>query len=290
MRLLGWIIGGMCVYGFPTLVGAYATVESRTGDPVVRSSVVANTTDDRAAFLTLKQIDALKQEISELRGLVETQEHEIQQLKKSQQDFYLDLDKRLTESQPSSPRSKEKRKVEVRATPPISEEAPVKTSSVSEAVTVPSSLEGVEPVKVIEPTPPLSAAATTEKECFDAAYQFVRSKRYGEAITGFEDYVTRFPDGEHAANAHYWLGEIFTNQWEAEKKISFLDKAVQEFLHVTTRFPNHQKVADALLKLGMIEVEKQNFVAAREYFIETRERFPTSTAARMADARLQKLH
>ena len=103
---LVWILTGFMALGAPLCVEALATVESRTGEPAVyaeepinRSSVVASNApaEDRAALLSLKHLETLKQEISELRGLVETQAHEIQQLKKSQQDFYTDLDKRINQ-------------------------------------------------------------------------------------------------------------------------------------------------------------------------------------------------
>jgi len=62
----------------------------------------SNSSEDRAARLTLKQVESLQRDVSELRGLVETQDHEIARLKKSQQDFYLDLDKRLSQAQQAS--------------------------------------------------------------------------------------------------------------------------------------------------------------------------------------------
>src|SRR5690349_5070315 len=97
------VVTGVITLGLPAFAGALATVESRTGEsPMVysgESSARSSVTEDRAALLSLKHLESLKQEISELRGLIETQDHEIQQLKKSQQDFYTDLDKRINQAQ-----------------------------------------------------------------------------------------------------------------------------------------------------------------------------------------------
>ncbi len=92
---------------------AVATVETR-GEPLMEmdtysspstynarpaSSVpsAAQASSADRVLQTLNQIESLKQEVSELRGLVEVQDHEIKQLKKSQQDLYLDLEKRIAQ-------------------------------------------------------------------------------------------------------------------------------------------------------------------------------------------------
>lgn len=110
-KLVLVFVMGLFAVNIPSAM-ALAVVESRTGDPVIRSSTEETpyqgvssqpggnaVGNDRASRLNLNQIEALKQEISELRGLVEVQDHEIKQLKKSQQDLYVDLDKRLSQAQ-----------------------------------------------------------------------------------------------------------------------------------------------------------------------------------------------
>lgn len=76
---------------------------SRSSQPSSYSSSSTTTTgpkrsDDRI-LQTLNQIESLKQEVSDLRGQLEIQDHEMKQLKKSQQDFYLDLEKRIAQVQ-----------------------------------------------------------------------------------------------------------------------------------------------------------------------------------------------
>jgi tol-pal system protein YbgF len=290
--------------------------------------------EEHAARLTLKQIEELKQEISELRGLIEVQEHEIQQLKKSQQDFYLDLDKRLGQLQSEGPKAKRKITVSANDTVEIKEKiSEVETLDASKVANAMGRakgeppqegasqksqdihLEAVAPAAVkVEEAPairlqssntvvsdPLSQptqasenvnlAPTVEKDLFESAYKMVRAKRYSEAVRAFRDYLTKFPTGEHAANAHYWLGEVYMSQWQTNKtKTELLDKANQEFLNITSKFPTHQKVTDALLKLGLIENEKGNLEAARQYLTEVKDRYPGTAAARIAETRLQQLH
>lgn len=260
-------------------VGALATVESRTGEPVVssvmRPGFSQDVIEDRPPHFMLKQVEALKQEVSELRGLVETQQHDIEKLRKSQQDFYLELDKRLNQLQKTS------------------------TVSSSKTKTVPATLEPRSESEAKSPMVVASSArieggsikANAEKEAYEVAYTFVRKKQYPEAIHAFQEYLDRYATGERAPNAYYWLGEIYMVQWEEDRtNQDLLDKANQAFLSVTSQFPGHQKVADSLLKLGLIQSEKGEGEKARQYFTEVKDRYPGTAAARIAETRLQQLN
>lgn len=312
MRLtLKWFKLGILIGGFwtSTTLIALPTVESRTGEPIVRSSVSHSSSmsgaDDRAAHLTLTQIEALKQEISELRGLVEVQDHEIKQLKKSQQDFYVDLDRRLNQAQQpskvrtaSAPQSGNKSLSNLKAKPSVS--VP-KTPEVKESLVVeqeelaPTEMPEVL-TKTLPPTPASSSkpAVTThvksEREVFEAAYNLVKGKRYPEAIIALQGYLNQHPTGVDVANAHYWLGEVYRVQWQSDKSNGgLLDKATQQFSSITTSHPTHTKAVDALLKLGLIESDKGNVEGARRYLTEVHDKYPGTAAARIADTRLQQL-
>lgn len=253
-------------------VWSLAIVESRREKPVVRASsnYSPSPSVDSAPHILLKQNEALKQELNELRGLIETQQHEIEQLKKSQQDFYKELDKRLVQLSKNTP-AKSQSMVSVK---PI----PIEKSSASAIAMVPVEHNTVAPV------------VATEKDAYEAAYNLVRTKQYVEATKAFQDYLNRFPTGERTPGAYFWLGEIYMVQWQAEpEQQALLDKAAEAFLNVTSKFPNHQKVPDALLKLGLVQHEKGNFAAAQQYFTEVKERYPGSAAARIAQMRLKSL-
>lgn len=311
------IVSGLILSSASFGVGALAVVESRTGERVIRSETPLEYQAERTlgsgreyhpqiedpALRTLKQIESLKQEISDLRGLVETQEHAIETLKKSQQDLYLDLEKRLSVLQQAHATHKAKPAVETPQalnSKPTSELAPKKSASTlpvhaSEAV---GSAPEASEISAAPSTESLSAnitsvvkqgMAVTEKEAYESAYNLVRLKQYAEAVAAFQNYLVQFKAGEYAANAHYWLGEIYMTQWNADKtSMEKLDKAVVAFSNLTTLFPKHPKAADALLKLGLIESEKGNIESAKKYFSQVKNRFPGSAAARIAAARIKQ--
>ena len=37
----------------------------------------------------------------------------------------------------------------------------------------------------------------------------MRGQQFNDAITAFQTFLRDYPDGRYAANAHYWLGELF---------------------------------------------------------------------------------
>lgn len=317
-----WVVGLLASPLF-----ALPVVESRTGDPVV-STVAAPATghssssasspstyrisaEDRAAHLTLIQIETLQRELSELRGLVETQDHQIKQLKKSQQDLYLDLESRLRQMQTVA-----KANPPVKASKPIAEmpvsstatPRPAASAALSAAPAVNPSATPLAPAKpkdapkdakvgaasnLVKPTsaaPANASASAVEQEAYQAAYGLVRTKRYPEAIAALQGYLNRFPKGENVGSAHYWLGEVFMVQWQNDRSnVSLLDKASNEFSTINTQFPNHSKTMDAILKLGLIEFDKGNQAAAEQYLTEVKTRYPGTAAARIAETRLQQI-
>ena len=48
-----------------------------------------------------------------------------------------------------------------------------------------------------------------EASAYRAAYALVQGRQFDEAIPAFQQFLQRFPGGLYAANAHYWLGELY---------------------------------------------------------------------------------
>ena len=322
LRLMQNFVGGwLCLMAIPQVL-ALPIVESRTGDPVVRSprgdvgsSLTTTPGDSTYASPRPQSMDALKEELNRLRGSMEEKDHQLEaqidRLKKSQQDFYVDLDKRLTQLESS--------KITVsKAVAPAKTIAPAPLpvtakplAAVTPEVPVIEHEEMVQPLEHqtadVSPAtsaknPPATTVPTTmkpvashaptvlaEKAIYEAASASLSAQQYAEAIEGFQRCVARFPQGSYAAQCYYWLGESYMAQWGSHKDDkTLLDKASQSFLVVTTRFPTHQRATDALLKLGMVEQEKGNLDVSKRYFEQVRDRYPDSAAARIAESHLQE--
>lgn len=169
------------------------------------------------------KIQELEQEVMSLRGQVEEQQHKIRRLSKQRLDDYVSLDKRISSLSGGG------------APPP---------GAYSAGSTYSSSSTGS---AAVAPLPnPVSAPAgdpALEQGAYQAAYDLVKQQRFKEAMPAFKDFILLYPSGSYAANAHYWLGELYL--YEAD-----LDNAVKEFDTVVKTYPRNRKAPDALYKLG----------------------------------------
>jgi len=123
------------------------------------------------------QIQRQAEEISRLRGQIETLSYELETAKKRQQDFYLDLDTRL-------------RKFEAPGT--------------GAAATGENGNGGGTKV---------AGDPARESQDYEAALNQFKAGKYKEAAAGFGAFVQKYPDSSLAPNAQYWLG----NAWYAQR-------------------------------------------------------------------------
>jgi tol-pal system protein YbgF len=94
----------------------------------------------------------------------------------------------------------------------------------------------------------------------------------------FQDFLTRFPKDELAANAQYWLGETYY----AEKK---WNDAIVEFQKVLKDHKGSDKVPDALLKIGMSFQAQGDCQNALLFFDEVAQAHKGASAAKTAHDR-----
>ena len=113
-------------------------------------------------------------------------------------------------------------------------------------------------------------------------YEALRAGNHSYAVTGFRNFVERFPGHDFADNAQYWLGEAYyvTRDYST---------ALGEFTRVVAEFPDSQKVPDALLKIGYVHYELKQWDQARETLSQVAARVPGTTVARLAEQRLQRM-
>ncbi|WP_126453683.1 tol-pal system protein YbgF [Sulfuriflexus mobilis] len=194
------------------------------------------------------RLEALQQEVQQLRGDVEQQGFAVNGIKQRQRDLYLDIDRRLGQLETGR--------------------APSATA----------------PAPATSPAPRAAAAGNpaAEESAYREAFGLLKEGRYKPAQSRFADFVVKYPASVYADNAQYWIGEVnyVTRAFE---------QAIVEFNKVLNNYPNSQKQADALLKIGYCYYELKDFAKARESLQAVESRFPDSTAARLASTRLQQL-
>ena len=130
--------------------------------------------------------------------------------------------------------------------------------------------------------PAAGEAAGPDQAAYQQAVDTLRAGRNQEAITALQDFLARNPDSQYAGNAQYWLGE-------ANYVMKRYPEAVAEFDKVVKRYPDSGKVPDAMLKLGYSQYELGQLDQARATLSAIVDQFPKSTAAQLAQNRLQRM-
>jgi tol-pal system protein YbgF len=136
---------------------------------------------------------------------------------------------------------------------------------------------------------PASGAAPTgsdvmfadEASVYGNAFAALKAGRYDEAVKGFQLYLTKYPKGPRADNATYWLGESLYVQQD-------FNGALQSFQAVGA-FPESRKLPDAMLKVGYCQYELKAFKNARATLQKLISTYPDAEAAKLAQARLDKM-
>jgi tol-pal system protein YbgF len=133
-------------------------------------------------------------------------------------------------------------------------------------------------------------------QAYQAAYLDFTKGNYPLAVSGFREFVRRFPDSARADEAQYLIGESYFSlarasgqAGRADQATRELEQAVQEFRRVLLNYPRGAKVPTALYKegLALIELKQPRLAEARlRYLIEN---FPQSEEAPLARERLSSI-
>ena len=96
------------------------------------------------------------------------------------------------------------------------------------------------------------------------------------------EFLRDYPQSTLAGNAEYWLGETYYLTRD-------LDDAAASFRAVGDQYPKSPKVPDALLKLGLTQIDQKTLTDAHATLSQVVQNYPGTEAARSAAARLQHM-
>jgi tol-pal system protein YbgF len=127
-----------------------------------------------------------------------------------------------------------------------------------------------------------AARAVDPGELYHRALESLRAGKHAEAVTGFREFLKLHASHDFADNAQYWLGECFYDQKD-------YPTAVREFRRVLEKYPQGNKVPDALLKVGFCHLALGSTDVGRQTLERLVREFPRHGAATLASARLAEL-
>ncbi len=100
----------------------------------------------------------------------------------------------------------------------------------------------------LEPAPDLrgtsGGAAGGTRTDYDSAFALYKSGQYDAAVTGFQDFLGKYPKDRYVPDATYFLGESFA-------RLGRQREAAEQFLKMSTDYNRSTHAPDALLRLGV---------------------------------------
>ncbi|MDR0234375.1 MAG: tol-pal system protein YbgF [Zoogloeaceae bacterium] len=173
-------------FGAVFLLGAPIAQAGLFSDSGAREQVANLKKESEQRFDTLTkaqlelstQLLGLREEISRMHGEIEILRHENEQLKKRQQDLYLDLDSRLSYLEGSS---------------------------------------SANPARTNGATPSAATDPAAETRVYENALDQFRANQYMEAAAAFTAFLNAYPDSNMAPNARFWLGNVWYAQGKCEE-------------------------------------------------------------------------
>jgi tol-pal system protein YbgF len=141
-----------------------------------------------------------------------------------------------------------------------------------------------------------STGALQPQDVYQAAYIDFSKGGYALAITGFREFLRRYPDHELAPNAQYWIGEAHLaiarghiDGGRGEEATKELQQSVQAFRQVVANYPRSDKAPAALYKEALALIELKQPAVARSRLQYLVENFPQAEETPLARERLAGL-
>jgi len=249
----GLLSAAACVLaltGCATLPPEEDPVQIRLNDQDARLGRVERVVNNQSLLELSQRIDALQAELRQLRGQTEEAANGVESARKQQRDLYADLDRRLAALEAG-------------------------TAAAAGGATAVGGGAGVAGTGG-------GAAGDAAELAYGRAFDALKQGSYPAAITGFGGFLRDHPQHELADNAQYWLGQ-------AHYVTRDYPNAITAFNRVVAQWPDSSKASDALLKVGLSQLELKRTAEERRTLEDVRSRFPGTDAARAAAERLQRL-
>jgi len=231
------------------LLGAHCLVlTALLALPVGSAQAQSQEADVSAQMHLFLQLQQLQEEVARLRGLLEEQQNALSRVQRESLERYQSLERSL-----SSAASAPAPAVPVEAVPPA-------TAATAE---------------------PTSADEEKEKLYYEAAFDLIKTRDFDQAEQALSGFLHSYADSSYAANAQYWLGEVYLVKGD-------LEAARAAFAAVAEKWPSHSKVPDALYKQADACARLKQSAEATRLLKQVVQSYPDSSAAKLAARDLEQ--
>lgn len=202
-KLHFWLLALMCVVTAPASAGLFSDDEAREQiqqlevrlEQLEKSNSrleEANKQQTGSMLDLLTQMESLNQELRRLRGQNEELEHNLQDAKNRQKDFYVDLDARMRRF----------------------EAAEASAQSASTQQEDKSAAEDI---------------AALENGAYEVVYANYKAANYQKVLESAKQFLNNYPDSKHAPNVHYLMGDAYFSQDNFKKSIESYQVVVSKY-------------------------------------------------------------
>jgi len=122
----------------------------------------------------------------------------------------------------------------------------------------------------------------SSQDMYNAAVQQFQQGHLSTAQAAFKSFLDAYPNDKLAPEAHYYLGDILSQEDHPEE-------ALTEFEKITTNFPAADKTPDAWYRIARIQIELKRTKAAKATLQRIVNSYPGTDAAKLAKADLDSI-
>jgi tol-pal system protein YbgF len=217
------------------------------------------------------QLMELRQEVSDLRGQIDTLNHALQKVGGAQ---------KLAETQAVHSRALRLLESQMALDLQLDTDSSVLASSLMQqqnTVTAPAAPVVAPAPAVSAPTSQPTAAKTadTAQALYDNGMSAFNNRQYQASLRSFSDFTKTYPKHKLASNAWFWQGE---NNYQLKNYAA----AALAYENVISGSPNSAKAPASYLKQGMAFIQLKKNAAAKQRLNELIRKFPKSSEATRA--------
>lgn len=229
--------------------------------------------NDMAAHL-----ESLQNQVQTLRGELELVTHQLAEVQGLQKTLYADIDKRLAQANMGG-MSKHPDTNATSTNPTSVLSSALKANNKPMVKSLAEATASTDlPGKSLADQPNVAE----EQQIYQTAYNFIKAKKYSDAVTALQSMLKKYPSGQFASNAHYWLGELYGLMGKN-------DQSLKEFQAVVNNYTDSPRLSDAQLKVGLIYAAQFKWPDAKNAFKKVINHYPGTASARLASEQLKQI-
>ncbi|MGP1667026.1 MAG: tol-pal system protein YbgF [Rhodanobacter sp.] len=226
---------------------------------------------DQSGTGLVNQMQQIQEQLRQQQGMIEELQHHLRQLEDKNKVQYVDLESRVERIEGGTAGASTAAPV---GSNPTSAAPAATAGQAGNSVAAPSTAGASAPAAVADPA--------AMQASYTVAFNALRGGDYVQASRAFRDFIKQYPAQSLTPNAYYWLGESYyvTMNYPV---------ALETFQSLLSQFPQSEKAADALLKVGYSQLELKQVDAAQATLTAVGNRYPGTNAANLAKERLRRI-